>query len=163
MCAISLSGADCLKINVCSIAKKERSIYDPLYKELSKMIARYAKIDDIEIFDKKIQKAHSISQSAARQAYGEAFSPYLGKSYTIVLHPDAKMINSMEFSKLLSDKMSVNFFIGGAYGFEERFVASCDRAISLSPLTMSHKIAKAVLLEQIYRGLSIINGHPYHK
>jgi len=59
--------------------------------------------------------------------------------------------------------MNVKFFIGGAYGFEEEFLQQSNAVISLGKITMSHKIAKAVLLEQIYRGFSILSNHPYHK
>ena len=152
-----------MKINLYSIAKKERSIYDPLYKDLEKMISKFAKIDDIELFPKEVTKAHTISQNASQAAYSNVFSSYIKGGYSIVLHPDGKLIDSFEFSKLLSDKMAVNFFIGGAYGFEDSFVRQCDKAVSLGKLTMSHKIAKAVLLEQIYRGFTILNNHPYHK
>ena len=152
-----------MKISVVSIAKKERSIYDPLYKDISKMISRFAKLEDIELFPKDISKAHSISAEASQTAYTRLLRPYLHRNYSIALHPDGKRVNSLEFSKLLSDKMSVNFFIGGAYGFNDEFVKACDISISLSSLTMSHKIAKAVLLEQIYRGFTLLNGHPYHK
>ncbi len=152
-----------MKINIISIAKKERSIYDPLYKDISKMISRFAKIEDIELFPKDIAKAHTISAKASQMAYSKVLTPYLHRNYSIALHPDGKRVNSLEFSKLLSDKMSVNFFIGGAYGFDDEFVKACDVNISLSSLTMSHKIAKAVLLEQIYRGFTLLNGHPYHK
>ena len=60
-------------------------------------------------------------------------------------------------------KCPLNFFIGGAYGFEDDFLKKSDAVISLGKITMSHKIAKAVLLEQIYRGFSILTNHPYHK
>jgi 23S rRNA (pseudouridine1915-N3)-methyltransferase len=59
--------------------------------------------------------------------------------------------------------MSIKFFIGGAYGFDDAFLKKSDNVISLGNITMSHKIAKAVLLEQIYRGFSILSNHPYHK
>jgi 23S rRNA (pseudouridine1915-N3)-methyltransferase len=152
-----------MKINIYSIAKKERTIYDPLYKELQKMISKFAKIEDIELFPKDVTKAHTISAKASQLAYSDVLSPHLKGGYSIVLHPKGKIMDSFEFSKLLSDKMAVNFFIGGAYGFEDSFVQQCDKAVSLSNLTMSHKIAKAVLLEQIYRGFSILSNHPYHK
>lgn len=152
-----------MEVGIYSIAKKERSIYDPLYKELIKMSSRFAKINDIELFGKNVTKAHTIGENAAKSAYTESFEPYLERGYSIALHPDGKLVDSFTFSKLLSDKMSVQFYIGGAYGFEETFLKRCDKVISLSPLTLSHKIAKAVLLEQIYRGFSILNNHPYHK
>jgi len=152
-----------MKIDIISIAKKEKSIYDPLYKELTKMISRFAKVEDIELFPKDVAKSHTISPKASQQAYTKALESYISKDYSIVLHPDGKLIDSFEFSKLLNDKMSVKFFIGGAYGFEDEFLKKSDKVISLGKLTMSHKIAKAVLLEQIYRGFSILSNHPYHK
>ena len=93
----------------------------------------------------------------------KALDGYIGKDYSVILHPEGELIDSYEFSKLLNDKMSVKFFIGGAYGFEDNFLKKSNRIISLGKLTMSHKIAKAVLLEQIYRGFSILSNHPYHK
>jgi len=152
-----------MNIEIISIAKKEKSIYDPLYKELTKMISRFAKVDDIELFPKDVAKSHTISPEASQQAYSRVLEPYIGKDFCVTLHPDGKLIDSFEFSKLLNDRMSVKFFIGGAYGFEESFVKKSDAVISLGKLTMSHKIAKAVLLEQIYRGFSILSNHPYHK
>ncbi|MBN2869652.1 MAG: 23S rRNA (pseudouridine(1915)-N(3))-methyltransferase RlmH [Campylobacterales bacterium] len=152
-----------MNISIVSIAKKERSLYDPLYQEQMKMISRFAKVEDIELFPKEIAKAHTISAEASQTAYSRLLTPILGKSYSIALHPEGKKIDSFAFSKLISDKISLQFFIGGAYGFEKSFVDRCDTAISLSELTMSHKIAKAVLLEQIYRAYSLAANHPYHK
>ncbi|EDZ62721.1 hypothetical protein SMGD1_2583 [Sulfurimonas gotlandica GD1] len=152
-----------MNIDIISIAKKERSTYDPLYKELTKMISRFAKVEDIELFPKDVAKSHTISPEASKEAYTRAFEPYAKNSFCISLHPDGKLIDSFEFSKLLNDKMSVKFFVGGAYGFEDSFLKQSDAVISLGNITMSHKIAKAVLLEQIYRGFSILSNHPYHK
>jgi len=152
-----------MNIDIISIAKREKSIYNPLYKDLTKMISRFAKVDDIEIFTKDVTKAHTISPEASQKAYTKALEAYIGKDFCITLHPNGKLIDSFEFSKLLNDKMNIKFFIGGAYGFEEEFLKKSNAVISLGKITMSHKIAKAVLLEQIYRGFSILSNHPYHK
>ena len=152
-----------MNISLVSIAKKERSLYDPLYQEQIKMISRFAKLEDVELFPKEIVKAHQTSPEASKIAYSKLLEPMLGKSYSIALHPDGKKCDSLAFSKLLCDKIAIQFFIGGAFGFEESFVSRCDSVISLSELTMSHKIAKAVLLEQIYRAFTLLNNHPYHK
>lgn len=127
------------------------------------MISKFAKVNDIELFPKDVVKAHTISAEASQKAYTAALTPYVEKSFNVILHPDGKIIDSFEFSKLLNDKMSVKFFIGGAYGFEEEFLKKGDSIISLGKITMSHKIAKVVLLEQIYRGFAINSNHPYHK
>jgi 23S rRNA (pseudouridine1915-N3)-methyltransferase len=152
-----------VNISIISIAKKERSLYDPLYQEQMKMISRFAKVDDVELFPKEVVKAHTISPEASQIAYSKLLSPMLGKNYSIALHPEGKKMDSFAFSKLISDKISLQFFIGGAYGFEKSFVEQCDSAISLSEMTMSHKIEKAALLEQIYRAYSLLTNHPYHK
>jgi len=152
-----------MKIDIVSIAKKERSTYVPLYKDLNKMISRFSKVEDIEIFNKEITKAHNISADASQKAYSKVLEPYLNGNYNILLHPDGKIIDSYEFSKLLDGKISIKFFIGGAYGFEDSFLKKADKVISLGKITMSHKIAKVVLLEQIYRGFAILSKHPYHK
>lgn len=152
-----------MNIDILSIAKKEHSTYDPLCKELIKMISRFAKIEDLELFNKDVTKAHTISPEASREAYSKLFAPHVTKSFNVILHPDGKLIDSYEFSKLLDGKIAVKFFIGGAYGFEDEFLKKGDSIISLGNITMSHKIAKVVLLEQIYRGFSILSNHPYHK
>jgi 23S rRNA (pseudouridine1915-N3)-methyltransferase len=152
-----------LNIDIISIAKKERSLYDPISKEFIKMSSRFAKLNDIELFNKDVTKAHTISSSASQQAYSKILEPYIGKGFSVILHPEGKLIDSYEFSKLLNDKIAIKFFIGGAYGFEQDFLKKSDAVISLGKLTMSHKIAKVLLLEQIYRGFSILSNHPYHK
>lgn len=152
-----------MTIEILSIAKKEHSVYVPLYKELTKMISRFAKVEDIELFNKDVTKAHTISPDASKAAYSKLLEPYMNKSYNVILHPEGKLIDSYEFSKLLDGKIAIKFFIGGAYGFEESFLKRGDAVISLGNITLSHKIAKAVLLEQIYRGFSLLNNHPYHK
>ena len=111
-----------MKIEIVSIAKKEKTIYEPLYKDLTKMISRFAKVTDTEIFPKDVAKAHTVSPKASQIAYTKALDGYISKDYSVILHPDGKLIDSYEFSKLLNGKMSVKFFIGGAYGFEDDFL-----------------------------------------
>ncbi len=152
-----------MNIEIISIAKKEKSLYDPLYKDLTKMISRFATVKTTEIFSKDVTKAHTISPQVSQKAYTKALEAYIEKDFCITLHPDGKLIDSFEFSKLLNDRMNVKFFIGGAYGFEKDFLDKSNAVISLGKITMSHKIAKVVLLEQIYRGFSILSNHPYHK
>jgi len=89
------------------------------------------------------------------------FEKYTKDGFNVILTPEGKLMDSYEFANIF-EHSKINFFIAGAWGFEEKFKKK-GKNISLSPLTMSHKIAKLVLFEQIYRGLSIKNNHPYHK
>ncbi len=151
-----------MTITVYSIEKRQRDIYSPVLQHFEKMIGRYARIVERPIFTNQIAKAQNIGEKEARKSYTDAFEPYL-KGFNVALHPEGQLQNSLEFSENFAINSALNFFIGGAYGFESSFLRRMDRIVSLGRLTMGHKIAKVVLFEQIYRGLTIREGHPYHK
>jgi len=152
-----------VKINVVAIGKREKDCYTKISEHFIKMSKRFAKVNAIDVFNSKVTKAQESGKQSAQKVYEELFSSWMSCGFTIALDPVAKEMKSEDFSKLLSDKLEVTFFIGGAFGHSREFLSKCDRVISLSQLTMSHKIAKVVLFEQIYRGLTIQFNHPYHK
>ncbi len=151
------------KIDIYMISKKDDKCYESISKEFLKMSKKYASIELHTIFNKRINQAQSKTEKEAKKSYSEALEPFLKNGYNIALDPLGVEFDSIEFAKMVKNSPKINFFIGGAYGFEERFLKMCDKSISLSRLTFSHKIAKLVLLEQIYRAFTIINLHPYHK
>ena len=153
-----------MKINLVIIDKKgKEQLYTPLIEHYKKIAKPFARVEVIEVFDKEIAKAQDISPEAARRSYTKALQKYLGGSINIALDPSSKEVDSFDFAKLLKDRSVVNFFIGGAYGFESDFLRQCNNAVSFGKITLSHKLVKVVLLEQIFRGLSINHNHPYHK
>lgn len=151
-------------VSVYSILKKEKnSVCNGIFSEFEKMIGRYVKFEDKEVFTKDIKKAQSINEEMAKISYEKALELHLQEGYNVALNPNSKSIDSLQFAKLLEHKSKINFFIGGAYGFSDSFLSKCDACISLGKITLSHKVAKIVLFEQIFRGLTILNNHPYHK
>jgi 23S rRNA (pseudouridine1915-N3)-methyltransferase len=153
-----------MKINVIIIDKKSKdSLYSGLIEHYKKISKPFAKIEIIEIFNKEIAKAQDISPKASQEAYTKALEKYMKNGINIALNPNSKEVDSYDFAKLLKDSREVNLFIGGAYGLEREFIAKCNNAISFGKITLSHKLVKVVLLEQIFRGLTINNNHPYHK
>ncbi len=153
-----------MKINVYIVDKKSKDrLYLPLIEHYKKISKSFAKVEVFEIFTKDIAKAHDISTQASQNSYTIALNKYLSNGYNIALDPKSKEVDSYEFSDLLKDRGVINLFIGGAFGFEEAFLTKCNRAISFGKITMSHKLVKVVLMEQIFRGLTILNNHPYHK
>jgi len=87
--------------------------------------------------------------------------------YKIALDPKGKGFSSEDFAFFLNNSLNkyknIIFYIGGAFGLGSEFTSRCDKIVSLSEMTMAHKIALIVLFEQIYRAFTIIDGHPYHK
>ncbi|WP_104697487.1 MULTISPECIES: 23S rRNA (pseudouridine(1915)-N(3))-methyltransferase RlmH [unclassified Helicobacter] len=149
-----------MRINLYCIAKDQKE--DELILHYQKLCRQFnAELKIFNIFNSEILKSQKKIKKEAMAAYTKALLPYLNQGSNVILHPKAKMIDSFEFSKILQDSV-VSFFIGGAYGFEEEFLKR-GRVLSLSSLTFAHKVAKIVLCEQIYRGLSLLNHHPYHK
>jgi 23S rRNA (pseudouridine1915-N3)-methyltransferase len=127
------------------------------------MSRKYANIEIHSLFNKSIAKAQTQGEKESQKAYNELYIPKLDGGYNIALDVLGKKLDSFEFSKLFEDKRVVNFFIGGAYGFDKQFLNRCDCIVSLSDLTMAHKVANVVLCEQVFRSLCILNNHPYHK
>lgn len=87
--------------------------------------------------------------------------------FRIALTETGKRLSSEEFAHLLEKLMHrsprVAFIVGGAFGLSEEVVLSSDMTLSLSPMTMPHRMAFLVMAEQIYRASEIIGGSPYHK
>lgn len=88
--------------------------------------------------------------------------------FFIALSPDGEMLDSLSFSQKLMRVFEKNgsravFVIGGPDGLPQTLLAKASMTWSLSPLTMTHQIARLVLMEQIYRGLEISKNTPYHK
>ena len=89
------------------------------------------------------------------------------QSTQIALDERGKQLTTREFAgQLEAMQMSgrdVTFYIGGADGLDDRVLDCCERRISLSKMTLPHQIARLVFTEQIYRAMSLLNNHPYHR
>lgn len=149
-----------MKISVFSIVKHDS--FGSFYEDIIKQCRAFgASLKICDIFNSQIAKAQKSSAQEAQKSYTQALMPHL-KQCNYTLHPKGKQIDSFHFAKLLDGESEVCFFIGGAYGFNQDFLQYTQN-ISLSSLTLSHQVAKVLLCEQIYRGLSINANHPYHK
>ncbi len=151
-----------VKINIYAIVKPQKDEFDKLSNEFIKMCSKYAKVEVHSIFNKNIAKAQTIGEKEAQKSYSDAYEPFM-KGYCIALDVLGQKVDSFEFSEMITNNSEINFFIGGAYGFQREFLKKCNKSISLSSLTMAHKVVTLVLLEQVFRGLAIKNNHPYHK
>ena len=85
----------------------------------------------------------------------------------ILLDEHGKEYSSVEFAKIIQDRISYGgkdmvFVIGGAYGFSEPVYKRANSKISLSRMTFSHQMVRAIFAEQLYRAFTIIKGEPYH-
>ena len=86
------------------------------------------------------------------------------KDHTMCLSEEGEKRSSKEFSKLLFNKaLNHTFIIGGPDGLTKNIKKKANQIISLSELTFPHELALMILLEQLYRSVSIEKGRNYHR
>ena len=135
---------------LCAGTLKEKYLKDAC-AEYSKRLGAYCRLKINELKD------------------GTNMLPYLSKSaLNIALCIEGKELDSEEFAKLISDtaisgKSEICFIIGESDGLPESVKAASDLRLSFSKMTFPHQLMRVILLEQIYRGFTIINGGKYHK
>ena len=105
----------------------------------------------------------------AESKYYEKVSKILnGKQLTVLLDKNGEQIDSEGITKLVTSFSEIGssqlyFVIGGPSGFPKQLTFKAKKIIALSKMVFPHKIARLILVEQLYRAKCIINRHPYHK
>lgn len=151
-----------MKINIVSINNKLNSSLKPALDAYLKQLKWSCKFTDIKV-DKNFN-----SITAQKNFEADLILNKLPENnYIICLDENGSQYSSKEFTaKLLylSDEgNNISFVIGGAYGLAESIKQKAKFCLSLSKMTLPHKLAKLFLVEQLYRAQQIINNHPYHK
>jgi 23S rRNA (pseudouridine1915-N3)-methyltransferase len=108
------------------------------------------------------------TQAAVRQEEAENLLRAIPDSaHAVALTRDGSQPDSRAFAKRMGrwreEARDVAFVVGGAYGLHDRVLQRASERISLSSMTFPHEIARLLLLEQLYRGNTILRGEPYHK
>ena len=128
--------------------------------EYLKRINRYEKIEIVELKESLLTP-----YNVALKAEANEINKYL-RGYVIKMAIKGKQLSSEELaSKLENVKLSGNsditFVIGSSHGLDESVKSNFD--LSISKMTFPHQLTRVILLEQVYRALSILNHSPYHK
>lgn len=159
-----------MNITVASVGKiKEKYLEDGI-KEYAKRLSKYCKLNFIEVPDEKApEKLSEQEENMIKNKEGQKLlSKIKENTYLIALAIDGEQLTSEKFSekidKLKVDGVShVTFIIGGSLGLSDEVIEKSNYKLSFSKMTFPHQLMKMILLEQIYRGLRISNGEPYHK
>ena len=114
--------------------------------------------------------ARRARQSSQRQRRSEAemiLERLVPGSFNLALDETGASWSSSDWSRHLErwmfDYPRVNLIIGGADGLAPQCLEACQQRVSLGRMTMPHALVKVVLLEQLYRAWTILQGHPYHR
>jgi 23S rRNA (pseudouridine1915-N3)-methyltransferase len=155
-----------MKIKLLAIGKTDNKELQQLIQVYQNRLKHYIKFELDIIPD--IKNSKNLSENQQKEKEGELILKRLQPTDELVLLDEkGKEFRSMEFSKYLQKKMNSGikqlvFVIGGPYGFSESVYKKAKGKISLSKMTFSHQMVRLFIVEQIYRGFTIIKNEPYH-
>jgi 23S rRNA (pseudouridine1915-N3)-methyltransferase len=117
----------------------------------------------------ELPESRAASAEARCAAEADALLAKVPPAHTLIsLDPGGKMLSSEAFAAALAKFRDggaggLAFLIGGADGLGLAVRNKADLLLSLGPMTLPHGLARIVLAEQLYRAMTILAGHPYHR
>ena len=152
-----------MRLKLLWVGKTQEAWVKAGIEEYAGRVRRYCPLEILETREEKGAQA-----AVMRERECERLAKLLPKGgKLVVLDERGEAMSSTEFAAFLSKSRDQGtsdlvFAIGGAFGFSDGFRNQAFKAISLSRMTLTHQMVRVFLLEQIYRGFSIMNGEPYH-
>jgi 23S rRNA (pseudouridine1915-N3)-methyltransferase len=136
------------------------------FREYQKRLRTPLVLDLVEIPVALRRAGDNPQRSIVRE--GEYMLAALGKEdYVVALEVNAKSMTTEQLSVWLSERLRearpLALLIGGPDGLSDACRVRANQSWSLSPLTLPHGLVRVVLAEQIYRAMSMLAGHPYHR
>ena len=155
-----------MTIKLLAVGKTDSKSLQELIAEYENRLKHYIKFE-IEI-NPDIKNAKNLSETQQKEKEGELILKKIQPtSILVLLDENGKQFSSIDFATYLQKKMNSGikqlvFVIGGPYGFSEAVYKKAQAKISLSKMTFSHQMVRLFIVEQIYRGFTILKNEPYH-
>ena len=155
-----------MKITLLTVGKTDR---DWVRQGLDIYVSRlrhYIPFSMVEI--PELKNVSSLSKDQIKTREGELVLKNIKPTDDVILLDEhGKEYTSVELAKVIQEKISYTgkdmvFIIGGAYGFSQEVYARANSKISISRMTFSHQMVRAIFAEQLYRAFTIMKGEPYH-
>ena len=115
-----------------------------------------------------VRNTKKLSEAEQKRLEGEAILKLITDSdHLMLLDEHGLELRSLEFADMLQRRMlsgtkRLVFVIGGPYGFSDAIYQRANSKLSLSKMTFSHQIVRAIFTEQLYRAFTILKNEPYH-
>ena len=144
-------------IKIVCVGKIKEDFFKDAIKEYEKRLSKYTKLQIIEVNDTNILEKEK-----------EEILKHINlKDYIISLDINGNQLDSISFSKKISDILIINpnitFVIGGSIGLDKEIKEKSNYLLSFSKMTFPHQLFRVILLEKIYRSFKIMNNETYHK
>jgi 23S rRNA (pseudouridine1915-N3)-methyltransferase len=153
-----------VKLRVVAVGKDRSGLYAPAVEEYARRLGRYVRFELVEVPE---ARRHA-GTPRARDEEGEALLARIGERERLVaLDERGAEETSLAFARRverwLARGQDVALLIGGSDGLAEAVKARAAETIALSRMTLAHRLARLVLVEQLYRAFTIARGEPYHR
>lgn len=155
-----------MNIELIVVGKTDSKEVEALVEMYAKRVNRYCRFSITTLAD--VRNTRNMSPSRQKQLEGEAILRMVGDGDCLTLMDErGSQYTSIEFSQWLQKRMlsgvkRLVLVIGGPYGFSDEVYTRADQKISLSKMTFSHQIVRAIFAEQLYRAFTILHNEPYH-
>ncbi|MBQ1938592.1 MAG: 23S rRNA (pseudouridine(1915)-N(3))-methyltransferase RlmH [Alistipes sp.] len=155
-----------MQIELIVVGKTDSKEVGALVEMYLKRINHYCRMAITTLPD--IRNTKSLTTAQQSRSEGERILALVQESdFVVLLDERGAEHRSVEFAEWMGKRMSSGlkrlvFVIGGPYGFSEEVYRRANQQISLSRMTFSHQIVRAIFMEQIYRAFTILNNEPYH-
>lgn len=155
-----------MKMTLLLCGKTQMAPVQSLMDEYIKRLSRWQKLDVLVL--PELKGLAKLSEAEIRQREGEQILAQLKPGdYLVLLDEKGTCFRSQAWAQHLQQTFNrgpkrLIFAVGGPYGFSKEVQAQAQESLSLSPMTFSHQLVRALFLEQLYRAFSILHGAPYH-
>lgn len=155
-----------MKITLLTVGKTDKDWVKQGLEIYVSRLKHYIPFAMVEIPELKNVSALSRDQIKVRE--GELILKNIRPTDDVILLDEhGKEYTSVELARSIQEKISytgkdIVFIIGGAYGFSPDVYSRANSKISLSRMTFSHQMVRAIFVEQLYRAFTIMKGEPYH-
>ncbi|HEX9399995.1 MAG TPA: 23S rRNA (pseudouridine(1915)-N(3))-methyltransferase RlmH [Anaeromyxobacter sp.] len=153
-----------MKLRVVAVGRDRSGLFAPAAEEYAKRLGRYVKFELVEVPE---ARRHA-GTPRAKDEEGESLLARIGERERVVLldergTEETSEVFARRVARWLSRAQDVALVIGGSDGLSDAIRARGEETLALSRLTLAHRLARVVLLEQLYRAMTILRGEPYHK
>ena len=157
-----------IKIKIICVGKLKEDFYTKAQAEYAKMMGRFCTLVVDELPDEPLA---GVKGEKAEQAVKEAEGKRIlsrCEGFVIACDVRGKQFSSEAFAEKLDALMTggtstISFVIGGSLGLSREVLAHADLRLSVSEMTLPHRLFRIVLLEQVFRAFKILNHETYHK
>lgn len=155
-----------MNIELIVVGKTDMKEVEALVSMYTKRLNHYVRFAITTIAD--VRNTKKLSEAEQKRLEGEAILKLITESdHLMLLDEHGAEYRSIEFADMLQRRMlsgtkRLVFVIGGPYGFSDAIYQRANSKLSLSKMTFSHQIVRAIFTEQLYRAFTILKNEPYH-